>query len=277
MSAFDTFTKKKDFIVCIDSDGCAIDSMNIKHFKCFGPCMIKEWGLENWQDEILESWNKVNLFTMTRGINRFKGLATALIEVNEKYIPIEGVEALAKWANEAPELSNRAVEAMISNNPIFVKALNWSRAVNEGIEALPKEEIKPFDGVKDALVEISKYCDVAVVSSANPEAVKAEWNRFGLMEYVDLLCTQDMGSKAYCIGQIINKGYDPENVLMCGDAVGDMEAAKSNGVWFYPICVNNEKESWVTFKDTALPCFVERDFNTEYQKELTELFLENLK
>ncbi len=277
MSAFDTFTKKKDFIVCIDSDGCAIDSMNIKHFKCFGPCMIKEWGLENWQEEILESWNKVNLFTMTRGINRFKGLATALIEVNEKYIPIEGVEALAKWANEAPELSNRAVEAMISNNPIFAKALNWSRAVNEGIEALPKEEIKPFDGVKDALVEISKYCDVAVVSSANPEAVKAEWNRFGLMEYVDLLCTQDMGSKAYCIGQIINKGYDPENVLMCGDAVGDMEAAKSNGVWFYPICVNNEKESWVTFKDTALPCFVERDFNTEYQKELTELFLENLK
>ena len=109
------------------------------------------------------------------------------------------------------------------------------------------------------------------------KAVKAEWNRFGLMEYVDLLCTQDMGSKAYCIGQIINKGYDPENVLMCGDAVGDMEAAKSNGVWFYPICVNNEKESWVTFKDTALPCFVERDFNTEYQKELTELFLENLK
>ena len=239
--------------------------------------MVKEWGLENWQEEILESWNKVNLFTMTRGINRFKGLATALLEVNEKYMPIDGVEALSKWADEAPELSNRAVEAKISEDPIFAKALNWSKAVNEGIEALPKEEIKPFEGVKEALMEISKYCDVAVVSSANPEAVKAEWERFGLMEYVDLLCTQDMGSKAYCIGQIVKKGYAPENVLMCGDAVGDMEAARSNGVWFYPICVNNEKESWVTFKDTTLPCFVERSFNTEYQEELADLFLENLK
>ena len=26
-----TFKKSKDFLVCIDSDGCAIDSMNIKH------------------------------------------------------------------------------------------------------------------------------------------------------------------------------------------------------------------------------------------------------
>ncbi|SHH53096.1 Haloacid dehalogenase-like hydrolase [Butyrivibrio fibrisolvens DSM 3071] len=277
MSVFDTFTKKKDFIVCIDSDGCAIDSMNIKHIRCFGPCMVREWGLENWQEEILKSWNQVNLFTMTRGINRFKGLATALLEVNEKYMPIDGVEALSKWADEAPELSNRAVEAKISEDPIFAKALNWSKAVNEGIESLPKEEINPFEGVKDALIEIHKYCDVAVVSSANPEAVKAEWERFGLMEYVDLLCTQDMGSKAYCIGQIVKKGYAPENVLMCGDAVGDMEAARSNSVWFYPICVGQEQDSWKDFRNESLEIFASGKFSSEYQNELIDKFLYNLK
>ena len=45
MSVLD-FKKKHEHIVCIDSDGCAMDTMNIKHYRCFGPCMIKEWGLE---------------------------------------------------------------------------------------------------------------------------------------------------------------------------------------------------------------------------------------
>ncbi len=276
MSVFDNFEKKKDFIVCIDSDGCAMDTMNIKHIKCFGPCMITEWHLEQWQDEILESWNNVNLYTMTRGINRFKGLATALAEVNVKYTPINGVKALVEWAENAPELSNNAVEAMIPFNPIFEKALNWSKAVNESIEELPQEAVKPFEGVREAMEEIHKTCDIAVVSSANPEAVKAEWERFGLMEHVDLLCTQDMGSKAYCIGEIAKKGYGLNNILMCGDAVGDMNAAASNGVLYYPICVNYENQCWSRIVPEALPKFLNGKYNGVYQDEVIKDFLENL-
>lgn len=271
------FKKKKDYIVCIDSDGCAMDTMNIKHIKCFGPCMIKEWHLEQWQDEILNSWNQVNLYTMTRGINRFKGLATALAEVNVKYMPIEGVTVLVNWAEEASELSNNAVEKMIPENPIFAKALSWSKMVNEEIEALPDEEIKPFNGVKEALEEIHKTCDIAVVSSANPEAVKAEWERYGLMESVDLLCTQDMGSKAYCISKILQNGYKPRNVLMCGDAVGDMKAAASNGVLYYPICVNHENESWANLVPEALPKLLEGSYEGLYQEQVIAEFLDNLK
>ena len=66
------FKRSREFLVCIDSDGCAIDSMNIKHINCFGPRMVDEWNLHQWAEEILESWNRVNLFSMTRGINRFK-------------------------------------------------------------------------------------------------------------------------------------------------------------------------------------------------------------
>ena len=39
---------RKDYLICVDSDGCAIDSMDIKHVRCFGPCLIKEWDLEEW-------------------------------------------------------------------------------------------------------------------------------------------------------------------------------------------------------------------------------------
>lgn len=71
-----------------------MDTMNIKHIRCFGPCMVQEWGLEQWEEAILNRWNDINLFTATRGINRFKGLAMALGEIHAQYTPIDGIETL---------------------------------------------------------------------------------------------------------------------------------------------------------------------------------------
>ena len=42
--------KRNEFLLCVDSDGCAIDTMEIKHRKCFGPCLVEEWDLESWED-----------------------------------------------------------------------------------------------------------------------------------------------------------------------------------------------------------------------------------
>lgn len=94
----------------MDSDGCAMDTMDIKHIQCFGPCLVEEWKLELWENEILAQWNEINLYTMTRGINRFKGLAMALEEINRTVCPIDGVEEFTEWVNNASELSNSAVE-----------------------------------------------------------------------------------------------------------------------------------------------------------------------
>ena len=126
-------------------------------------------------------------------------------------------------------------------------------------------------------VVAEKLSDIAVVSSANPEAVKAEWERHGLLKNVDLICTQDMGSKAYCISKIVEMGYKNTNVLMCGDAVGDMKAAESNGVFYYPILVNHENESWGSLVPEALPKFIAGSYEGEYQKKVIGEFLDNLK
>ena len=48
---FSGYQKKKEYLVCVDSDGCAMDTMDIKHIRCFGPCMVKQWKLERWQDQ----------------------------------------------------------------------------------------------------------------------------------------------------------------------------------------------------------------------------------
>lgn len=183
------YVKKKDFLICVDSDGCAMDTMDIKHIKCFGPCMVEEWGLQEWGEAILKRWNDINLYTITRGINRFKGLAMALKEINESYTKIEDVEILDRWVEESDELSNGALERAIAENDsvILKKALSWSKSVNENITKLPFEVKKPFEGVKEGLAYAHEVADVAIVSSANLDAVVEEWELYGLLDHVDII------------------------------------------------------------------------------------------
>ena len=268
MSVFDSFVKKHDYLVCVDSDGCAMDTMNCKHIHCFGPCMVTEWALEQWEEPILRRWNDINLFQMTRDINRFKGLAMALSEISVQYTPIVGLDALKRWVDTAPALSNdglvKAIDATEDEDAklILQKALQWSLAVNESITRLPEELKLPFAGAAEGLAAAARIADVAVVSSANRDAVEEEWEKYGLLPHTDILLAQDCGSKAHCIDQMLKFGYEKSHVLMVGDAPGDCDAAEKNGVWFYPILVNWEEESWTEFMEKALPMFVNDDYGT---------------
>ncbi len=279
MSKLSEYKKKKEFLICVDSDGCAMDTMDIKHIRCFGPCMVEEWGLEQWKEEILSRWNEINLYTMTRGINRYKGLSMALQEIDKKYRPIEDLDTLVRWAETSPELSNGAIQAVIEEKDSISlkKALSWSKAVNASINQLSDEEKRPFAGVKEALARAHEKADVAIVSSANLDAVLEEWERFGLMEHTDIVLAQDAGSKAYCIGGLLKAGYTKEHVLMCGDAPGDLDAAEQNGVFYYPILVRREKESWEEFREKAVDMLLEGNYGGAYQQEKINAFLDNLK
>ena len=273
------FQKKKDWLFCIDSDGCAMDTMDIKHIRCFGPCMVEEWGLSEWGDAILKRWNDINLYTMTRGINRFKGLAMALKEIDATYCKIEDIDLLDAWVAESPELSNPALEKAIEKQESISlkKALSWSKKVNDSINELSFDDKKPFEGVKEALEYAHQYGDVAIVSSANRQAVVEEWELYHLLEHVDIILAQDVGSKAYCIQELLKKGYEKSHVLMVGDAPGDKDAAKKNDVYYYPILVRCEKDSWKEFVDKAVAKLLEGSYGDDYQAQKEKEFLENLK
>ena len=281
MSIFDSFERKHDFLVCVDSDGCVMDTMNCKHFHCFGPCMITEWGLQEWQEEILQRWNVINLFSMTRGINRFKGLAMALKEIDGKYKKITGVDALVHWANTAPALSNDGVAKAAAEAAdeeaklVLEKALNWSKAVNAAIVKLDESLKIPYDGAKEGLAAAHAFADVAMVSSANRDAVEEEWGKFGLLEHTDIVLAQDIGSKAACIASMLKFGYDVNNVLMIGDAPGDCDAAQKNGVHYYPILVNHEKESWEEATMIAFDRLRSGEY-AAYGAQKKKVFMENL-
>lgn len=278
-AVFDAFKKRRDYLICVDSDGCAMDTMNSKHFKCFGPCMVEEWNLKQWEEAILKRWNEINLYTMTRGINRFLGLSMALQEIDEQYIPIEGVAELKEWVEHATELSNDALKKEIAatDSPVLKKALQWSLSVNASIQKLKEADKQPFEGVKEALSYAHRFADIAIVSSANLQAVLEEWEMHGLLAHTDIVLAQDAGSKAYCIQELLKKGYDKDKVLMTGDAPGDYKAAQENGVFYYPILVRHEGDSWREFRAEAVSRLIDGCYGGAYQQKKAEEFLENLK
>lgn len=278
-SFLESFKKNKEYLICVDSDGCAMDTMSIKHIKCFGPCMVEEWKLNTWEKEILTSWNNVNLYTMTRGINRFQGLLTALKEIHEQYTQVDGINILEDWVTHTSELSNTALEREIQKNDatILKKALKWSETVNIAIQELDEKDKQPFQGVKEALAYAHRFADIAIVSSANLQAVVEEWDIHGLLEHTDVVLVQEVGSKAYCIRELEQKGYEKDKILMTGDALGDYKAALANDVFYYPILVQHEVQSWIEFKEQAVSRLVDGNYEGIYQTEKIDAFMNNLK
>jgi phosphoglycolate phosphatase-like HAD superfamily hydrolase len=278
MQNIENYQKRKQFLVCVDSDGCAMDTMDIKHKNCFGPCLIEVWSLQQWEEEILDRWYEINLYSELRGINRFKGLAIALKEINEKYIAIEALESFLDWVEETKELSNESLMEQISKNRTVCleKALLWSDNLNKKIKYLLPQEKIPFENVKEVLKLVHQYADIAIVSSANYEAVREEWSDNGLLDYIDLLLSQNVGSKSHCIHELLGKGYGTNQVIMIGDAPGDEKAADENHVLFYPILVKQEAKSWNEFSEHVFGKFLKQDFREDsiyYKKKFYDNFV----
>jgi len=277
------FQKEKKFLVCIDSDGCVMDSMNRKHEEFFAPALIEIWNLHEYASIVKQKWNRINLYSKTRGINRFLGLALILEELQNEQIPMQDYRVVEEWTSNAEVLSNEALMEYLESTSFDDEArerslkrmLAWSRLVNERIQADPCM-VRPFTEVKDTLKEIAAIADIAIVSSANKSALEEEWGLAGLKKYTGILCSQKEGSKTLCIGQLLNKGYIKSDSIMIGDALGDFMAAKKNSIGFYPIIAGDEELSWKNFRMKELSFFKKGEFQKERQKALLHKFYEGL-
>ena len=271
------FNKSKEFLVCIDSDGCAIDSMTIKHVVAFGPAFIKTFKLEKYERELLDEWNRINLYSLTRGINRFKGLNLILHYCDSKLEKIDNILDFDAFINDTKAFSNDALLEYKASHPskLLDLCLEWSNLTNKMIKEIKDEDIVLFKNVKESIKNMASLANIAVVSSANFEAIWKEWDRLGILEYVDCFCSQLDGTKANCIEKLLEKGFDNKKVIMFGDGPGDLDSAKENNVFFYPIVCKKEDGSWEKSKD-YFKLFLEGEFK-DHQEELIKVFEENLR
>ena len=263
---------QKKFFIGIDSDGTAFDSMTIKHRKAFIPVMIEVWSLEPYAEKVREICESINLYSATRGIDRFSGLQLTFDRFQESGIPVPDYSALPGFLKSG-KLSNATLEAYLRehDDPFLRTVLEWSRRADElfqrEVEALP-----PFRGVLRALKKAYGRADVAVISSASESSLRSDWKKEDLLRYVTRIFGQEFGGKKAQLAAAVTGVYEPRRTMMIGDAAGDWEAAKSVGAWFYPMIPGREEESWSEFCDLWLDRFLEDSFGEGDQKLLMERF-----
>ncbi len=108
---------KHSFLVGIDSDGCAFDTMEIKHKECFIPNFINSYELQAISKFAREAFEFVNLYSKSRGVNRFPALVETLEwlkkrpDVAARGLKITIPESLAKWCKTESRLGNPALSA----------------------------------------------------------------------------------------------------------------------------------------------------------------------
>lgn len=263
------FTKKREFLVCLDSDGCVMDTVRLKHCSVFCPELIRVFALEPYSDYITDAWEEINIRSITRGISRFESVVQVFDRLKNRGVEIPGSEEIADWVNNSSELSTATLKAevMRTGSPALRKLQQWNTTCNRRIQAL-EPTFEPFPGVENSLRQLHAVADVAVVSAANESAIASEWNRYGLARHADVIFGQEVGSKANSIAAMLACGYESRKVMMVGDAMGDAQAAAANGVAFVPILPGREAESWRRLQEEALPKLLHGTFRPEYQAEL---------
>ena len=264
----------KDYLVCVDSDGCVFDNMELKHKECFCPATVNVWGLQSVSRYARESAEFVNLYSKTRGTNRFPALVRTLEllgarrEAKERGYVCPDLTPLKKWIEETDSLSAIGIKEYAAAHggdmdPVLETAARWSAEVDENIERIV-HGVAPLPGVKEAFAEISWFADIVIVSATPHEAIVREWSAQGLLEHITVVAGQELGTKKDCIRKAMEGRYAADHVLMVGDAPGDHAAAQSNGVLFYPIIPGREVESWRRLREEVAEKFHKSVYSGSY-------------
>lgn len=276
---FIEMNKEKEFLICIDSDGCAFDAMEIKHKECFCPNFINQWDLQAISKYAREVWEFVNLYSVHRGCNRFIALLHSLDLLAERPEVIErgykkpDLTSLRNFVETKTQLSNPALEKAVelTHDQTLKRALDYSKAANKAVAEIVRG-VPPFPYVRESLEKAGSVADMIVVSATPGEALVREWTEHGLAKHMKVIASQEMGTKAEHIAYAKKGRYDNNKVLKIGDALGDLSAAKKNTVLFYPINPGHEKESWKRFYEESLDMFVSGEYQGKYEDQLIDEF-----
>ena len=147
-----------EFFVGIDSDGCAFDTMEPKHKECFCPSFIWKFGLAAVSKYAREAWDFVNLYSKTRGCNRFLAVQHVMNflrerdEVKRRGVKIRELPELKAWTERETKLGNPALEEEVkrTGNEELKLLLDWSTTVNATVAKIVKD-VPPYPWVRESL------------------------------------------------------------------------------------------------------------------------------
>jgi len=266
---------RKKYFIGFDSDGSVFDSMEIKHQECFCPAFINIYNLQGVAKTAREAWNFVNLYSRTRGVNRFQAVLLAIEllksskEINERGVVCPNTDGLRAWIEKETKLSEASLSLELQQNPHphLRQALDWSKEVGMAIKRIVRN-VPPYPLVTEILGKAAEKADLVVISQTPSADLECEWVEYDIAKYVRLIAGQEYGTKSEQLKFASGGKYDEKRILMIGDAPGDLAAAQSNGSLFYPIIPGAEKRSWERFHDEGLERFFKGEFSEEFYESL---------
>lgn len=276
-------SQEKEFFIGIDSDGCAFDTMEIKHKECFCPAFINHFDLQAVSKYAREVWEFVNLYSRTRGVNRFLAVIHAMEllserdEVVRRGLKVQEMKSLRRWVASEAKLGNPALKKAVdaAHDAELSMLYDWSADVNETVAKIVRN-VSPFPFVRESLDRAQEKADMIVVSQTPVEALNREWHEHGIDGYVKMIAGQEMGTKTEHIRYAAKGKYDDDKILMIGDAPGDLKAAKDNNALYFPIIPGQEEQSWEDFYNEGLDRFFNGTFAGEYEQMLIDRFFTSL-
>lgn len=271
-------TSGREFLVGIDSDGCAFDTMELKHKQVFIPQAIESLRLQAIADEYRAVAERVNLYSQSRGKNRFEALATCLDYLRKEPKLAAGVPdptPIWTFVRSGRALSNDSFAAYLDTAPtsdtaelaLLRAVLDWSAQSNRKIAATVVDT-PPFRLVRESLTAAHQFAQTMIVSATPAAALRQEWGHAGLLDLIDVVAGQEQGPKTQQLAGELSRGYRSDRAIMIGDAPGDHRAAQDNGILFFPIVPGRETESWQQFADEGLDRFRSGTYGGAYEQAI---------
>jgi len=285
-AALKAFQPRHKFFVGIDSDGCAFDTMEIKHKECFCPNTVEHWGLQAVSKMAREAFEFVNLYSKWRGTNRWPALKMVFDllrerpEVHKRTAKAPEGKIIQAFIDSGFKTSDAGLwkfitEAQHPDDPAYQKELqtmwNWTTGINATIARMV-HDVPPFPGVRESLEKLSSVADMICVSATPVDALRREWEEHDIARYAAVICGQEQGRKDEHLALAAKGKYPSHRILMIGDAPGDLKAARANAALFFPVNPGHEERSWQLFLEEAADRFLAEQYAGHYEAKLMNEF-----
>ena len=273
---------KSKYFVGIDSDGTVFNSMELKHKACFIGSLIRIFDLAPITHEIHIVWNYVNIFSINRGTNRFKALLLTfnylrkMNVVKSLNVKIPNLKILKEWIDKTERLSNDSLlkfskEVALDERIELETVIEWSEDVNRMVQ-ITAINLPPMEGALEAMGLLKGNVDLVVISNTPLKTLHREWLENNIFNNILYIGGQETGTKTQMLKAVAENKYDPNKILIIGDAPGDLKAAQNINALFFPILPLKEEMSWKEFNTFGYDHFINDSYKGEYQNNQIQKF-----
>ena len=243
------------------------------------PAFIKHYGLQGVSKYAREAAEFVNLYSKSRGVNRFPGLVEQLDwlrrrpEVKARGVDVAdpaGAAAVDRERDEAGQSGARSRRSRRRAIPICSRRWRGREAVNEAIDAMVRG-VPPFPFVRECLEQLAEPGGLARrlghaqrgaarrMGGARPGAVRAGDLRAG--------ARHEEGNAApsrqqYPAGTRADDRRRP----------GRLQGGRGERRLFFPINPGGEEASWQRLFEEGIDRFLAGTFAGDYQQQLLDEF-----